>query len=141
MKPIYVDFRAAARLLLREPGTPAPTDKVIVTSSTLLEIQLQRLLEAQRAAGVLSDVTYATKRREARAMLSVMHLFPMGDEVVELGRSEFPFAVSALGSLHVATAQLISQETRELEFWTHDATIAAAARHRGLSVHGVGHRA
>jgi hypothetical protein len=66
-----------------------------------------------------------------------MHLFPLGTEMVELASASFPVRCRATDSLHVATAQLISRETGELQFWTHDPQLAAAAAVRGLEVRGI----
>lgn len=95
------------------------------------------MLERLRVSGALREASYAAKRRESRALLGAMHLFPLGDEVLELARNEYPFPVLALDSLHIATAQLVAREAGDLEFWTHDAGVAAAALHRGLTVQGV----
>ena len=141
MKIIYLEYRAAARILLESTGQRAPLEGVVVASSTLLEIQLQRTLERQRASGAWSDAKYTAKRLETHALLGLMHLFPFGEEVLELARLEFPFSVAVAESIHVATAQVVAQEGESLEFWTHDAGAAAAARHRGLTVLGVEERA
>lgn len=141
MTTLYLDLRATARIVLKDAGVRAPVDKSIVTSSTLLEIELQRLLERVRAQGGLSSAAYETKRREAKALLGAMHLFPLGDEVVELARAEYPFLVLTTDSVHVATAQVIAAEAKDVEFWTHDPAAGAAAMHRGLAVRGLEQRA
>ena len=134
---IFVDFRAAARLLLAEGGVRAPIDRTIATTTSLLEIDLLRMLERRRAAALLAERAFAAKRRECERLLDSMYVMPVGDEVLELASDEYPFAVSTIDSLYVATAQVVARETPNLELWTHDPAVASAATHRGLTVRGV----
>jgi hypothetical protein len=134
---IFVDFRAAARILLTESGTRAPIDRAIATTTSLLSIDLLRMIERRRAAGLLAEPSFGAKKRESERLVASMYVMPLGDEVLELAREDYPFAVSTVDSLYVATAQLVARESPDLELWTHDPAVASAAIHRGLRVKGV----
>ena len=51
-------------------------------------------------------------------------------------RETYPFEISTLCSIHVATARAISSEVDDLQFWTHLPQQALAAISRGLDVRG-----
>lgn len=138
MTCIYLDSSALLRILFVEKGPRAPLVKAsVVVSSELLAVEAQRVFDRARLDGQLDDLTLARKTRELRKLLGNMHLFPLGTEMLELAATSFPVRCRAVDSLHVATAQLIERETGKLEFWTHDAQLAAAAAVRGLDVRGL----
>ena len=138
MMAIYVDASAVVRLLFHEPGVRAPVHRSdVVVSSDVVAIEVARVLDRARLEGLVDDAELARKSSELQAILRRLHLFPLAPEMVEVARSSFPVQCRAVDAIHVATAQLVSQETPSLEFWTHDPMTAAAAAVRGLEVQGL----
>ncbi len=96
------------------------------------------MVDRLRLARGLTDLETARKHRELRSLLDRMHLFPVGDEVIQAARGAFSVPVSALHAVHAATARVIFEEAGPIVFWTHDPSQAAAAVTVGLSVRGIG---
>ncbi len=136
--PVYLDTSAVLRVLLGQKGARAPLQgKAIAVSSELVEVEAYRSLENAHRARKLGDLELAHKTRELLGLTRAMHLFPVSEQVLRLARASFPIAVRTLDALHVATAQVVLAEAPDLELWTHDPLLGAAAMTRGLQVRGL----
>ena len=125
------------RVVLGQPGVRAPLGSdTIVISSEVVRIETARALDRLRIAGSLDDAAHLAKSTSADSLLATFHLIPLADETVEGAREKYPFEVSALCAIHVATARLMSREVDDLQFWTHLPRQALAAISRGLDVRG-----
>ena len=134
---IYLDASAILRLLFATAGSKAPLSRFVSTSSRLVEVELFRALDRSRLAGQLDELEAARKHRELSTLFGRLHLFPVGDEVIDAARAPLALPVSSLHALHAATARQVLAESGSLHFWTHDRSQAAAAVTLGLEVRGV----
>jgi predicted nucleic acid-binding protein len=138
MSALYLDASALLRVLFDEPGSRVPLLRdAIAVSSRLVEVEAFRAIDRARLGGYLEDVEVARKSKELYGLLERLHLAPISDEVIDLSRAPFSVNVRALDAIHVATAELLSEEMGLVEFWTHDARQATAALSRGLDVRGL----
>ncbi len=135
----YVDTSAILRILFDEPGPTVPLDSVDrLVSSRLIEVEAFRAVDRIRLLGLLDDTTTAIKRKELTDMLAMFDLAPVDGAVIDRAKGSFAVNVRALDALHVATAEVLLDESagEPLEFWTHDGRQATAALSRGLMVRG-----
>jgi predicted nucleic acid-binding protein len=135
----YVDASAVLRVLFSEPGPSVPLaagDRVV--SSQLVEVETFRAVDRERLLGNLDDTLTATKRKELADLLAMLDLAPIDNSVIARARTSFAVNVRALDAIHVATAEILTEEAEgeSLEFWTHDDRQATAALSRGLTVRG-----
>lgn len=139
MTGIYVDSSAILRLVFDQPGARAPLSQATVAvTSELVEVEIARALDRARLAGLIDDATLAERASDVHRLLRKLSLFPVASEVIQRARASVPMQVSALDTLHIATAELLTAEVGPLEFWTHFPAQAAAAQLRGLTVRGIG---
>ena len=135
---IYLDASALLRFLRRAESGVAPLrDGDVVVSSDLLELELRRALERAFIAKKIDQSELESKLDEAIALVDTFHLFPVADEVIGFARPRLPFELGVMGSIHVATAQLVQRDAGQpLQFWTHVEAVASAAALRGLDARG-----
>jgi predicted nucleic acid-binding protein len=136
----YVDTSAVLRVLFSGAGQAVALvagDRVI--ASHLLEVEAFRAVDRERLLGNLDDEQTARKRKELMELLAMLDLVPIDGQVIERAKSSFAVHVRALDAIHVATAEIVSNEANGelLEFWTHDNRQATAALSRGLTVRGI----
>ena len=130
----YVDGSVLLKIALG-PRRALPSGDILV-SSELTRVEVFQALNRLRALRQITEALANKKRSELRALLSALHLFPVGDEVLERAETPYPFGVRAVHAVHVATAEIVRIESPELEVFTHDPELAAAAAHRGFTVGG-----
>ena len=135
-----MDTSAVLRVLFSQPG---PTVELIagdgVVASYLLEVEAFRAVDRERLLGNMNDEQTARKRKELMELLTMLDLMPIDGLVIERAKSSFAVNVRALDAIHVATAEIVSNESggEPLEFWTHDHRQSIAAVSRGLTVRGL----
>ena len=134
----YVDASAVLRVLFGEAGPAVPLlDGDRVVSSHILEVETFRAVDRARLVGQLDDRQTAVKRKELADLLAMLDLAPVDQVVIGRAKGSFGINVRALDAIHVATAEVLADESGEpLEFWTHDDRQAAAALSRGVTVKG-----
>ena len=136
----YVDASAVLRILFSEPGSRVPlADDRPLVSSQLIEVEAFRAVDRERLLGNLNDDQTASKRKELADLLAMLDLAPIDDAVIAHAKRPFAVNVRALDGIHVATAEVLSDEAdgEPVEFWTHDDRQATAALSRGLTVRGM----
>ena len=136
----YVDASVLLRLMFAGRGiTPDLSDGETVVSSDLVEVETFRALERERLLGNLNDMESAVKRKELADIIRMLDLAPIDATVIQLAKSAFGVNVRALDAIHVATAQVLTEESggEPLTFWTHDERQSTAALARGLTVMGI----
>jgi len=107
-------------------------------SSELLEVEAFRAIDRERLLGNLDDSQTAVKRKELSDVVARLDLSPIDRAVIDRAKSSFGINVRALDAIHVATAEVLAEESGlEVEFWTHDDRQRIAALSRGLNVHGL----
>lgn len=135
----YVDTSAVLRVLFGEPGiTVSLIAGETAVSSELLEVEAFRAVDRERLLGNLDDSQTAVKRKELSDFVARLDLSPIDRAVIDRAKSSFAVNVRALDAIHVATAEVLAEESGlEIEFWTHDDRQRIAALSRGLNVHGL----
>jgi len=135
----YVDTSAVLRLLFGEPEITVPLAAgETAVSSELLEVEAFRAIDRERLLGNLDDSQTAVKRKELSDVVARLDLSPIDRAVIDRAKSSFGINVRALDAIHVATAEVLAEESGlEVEFWTHDDRQRIAALSRGLNVHGL----
>jgi predicted nucleic acid-binding protein len=135
----YLDTSAVLRLLFAEPGIAVPlTAGDTAVSSELLEVEAFRAIDRERLLGNLDDLQTAVKRKELADLVARLDLSPIDRPVIERAKSSFAVNVRALDAIHVATAEVLAEDSGlDVEFWTHDDRQRIAALSRGLNVRGV----
>jgi uncharacterized protein len=135
----YVDASAVLRVLFAEAGPAVPLaggDRIV--SSQIVEVEAFRAVDRERLIGHLDDIQTAAKRKELTDVLARLDLAAIDSIVIARAKSAFAVNVRALDAIHVATAEILTEEAdgEPLEFWTHDDRQATAALSRGLTVRG-----
>jgi predicted nucleic acid-binding protein len=135
----YLDTSALLRLVLREPGALKEllTADALV-SSELLVIESFRTIDRLRLQGALSTEEAALRRTTVTEWLEAVDLVLLQRPVLARASEPFPTPLGTLDALHLATALVWQDRTRqELVLATHDRDLALAARSFGLKVLGV----
>lgn len=135
----YVDTSVVLRLLFGEAGpTVALREGETVVSSELLEVEAFRAIDRERLLGHLDDRDTAVKRKELGDLIARIDVSPVDRVVIDRAKGSFAVNVRALDAIHVATAEVLADESGlDVEFWTHDERQQIAALSRGLTVYGV----
>lgn len=134
----YLDTSALLRLVLREPGAVKEllTADALV-SSELLAIESLRTIDRLRLQGALSPEEAASRRATVTEWLEAVDLVLLQRPVLARASEPFPTPLGTLDALHLATALVWQDRTRQtLVLATHDRDLALAARSFGLKVLG-----
>jgi predicted nucleic acid-binding protein len=135
----YLDTSALLRLVLREAdalGELLTADALV--SSELLVIESLRTIDRLRLQGTLSAEEAALRRATVSEWLEAVDLVLLQRPVLARASEPFPTPLGTLDALHLATALVWQDRTRqELVLATHDRDLALAARSFGLKVLGV----
>lgn len=133
----YDDASAVLRVLFGEPGPVVPLAAGgTVMSSELVEVEAFRAIDRARLLGHLDDRVTAVKRKELADFMTRIDLVRIDRAVIDRAKDPFAVNVRTLDAIHVATAELLTAEGAEVEFWTHDDRQRLAALSRGLPVRG-----
>ena len=134
----YLDTSALLRLVLREPGALGDllTADALV-SSELLAIESLRTIDRLRLLGALSTEEAASRRATVTDWLEAVDLVLLHRPVLARASEPLPTPLGTLDALHLATALVWQERTRQqLVFATHDRDLALAARSFGMKVVG-----
>jgi predicted nucleic acid-binding protein len=134
----YLDTSALLRLVLRESGAlnQLPTADALV-SSELLAIESFRTIDRLRLQGALSTEEAASRRATVTEWLEAVDLVLLQRPVLTRASEPFPMPLGTLDALHLATALVWQERTRQsLVMATHDRDLAMAARSFGIRVLG-----
>jgi predicted nucleic acid-binding protein len=134
----YLDTSALLRLVLREADALSEllTADALV-SSELLVIESLRTIDRLRLQGALSTEQAASRRATVTEWLEAVDLVLVQRPVLARASEPFPTPLGTLDALHLATALVWQDRTRqELVLATHDRDLALAARTFGIKVLG-----
>jgi hypothetical protein len=107
-------------------------------SSELLAVEALRALDRLRLQGALSVDEAVARRQAVTEWLEAVDLVLLRRPVLSRASDPFPTPLGTLDSLHLATALLWREWTRQtLTMATHDRDLALAARAFGIEVLGV----
>jgi len=134
----YLDTSALLRLVLREPGAlEEPRACEGRGSSELLAVESLRTIDRLRLQSALSPEEAAIRRRIVTDWLEAVDLVLLQRPIMARASEPFPVALGTLDALHLATALIWSDRTRQkLVMATHDGGLALAARSYGIEVLG-----
>lgn len=134
----YLDTSALLRAVLREPGAlDALSSAERLVSSELLAVEAVRTLDRLRLQGALSADEAAARRVIVDEWLESVDLVLLQRPILSRAGEPLPFPLGTLDALHLATALVWRDRTREaLIVATHDGTLALAARSFGFEVIG-----
>ena len=134
----YVDSSALLRRILRQPGAFAgwrQLEKMV--SSRLLEMESLRTLDRYRIRREISAAALSAARRELEETFDEFDLVEVGRPILQRASEPLPLSLGTLDAIHLATALLWREDTREaLAIVTHDGELAAAGRLYGFPVLG-----
>lgn len=134
----YLDTSALLRLVLRESDS---LDDLLswdaFVSSELLVVESLRTIDRLPLRGVLSMEEASERRAVVADWLETVDLVLLQRPILSRAADPFPVPLGTLDALHLATALVWRDRTRqELTFATHDDALALAARAFGIEVLG-----
>ena len=135
----YVDTSALLRLVLSEPGGLEELRSCeALVSSELIAVESLRTIDRLRLQGALSTEEAASRREAATEWLEALDLVLLQTSVLARASEPFPTPLGTLDALHLSTALVWQDRTRQkLIMATHDRDLALAARSFGFDVRGV----
>ena len=134
----YVDTSALLRLVLRERGGLEELRSCeALVSSELVAVEALRTIDRLRLQGALSTEEAASRRETATEWLAAVDLVLLQRPILARASEPFPVPLGTLDALHLSTALVWRDRTRqELVMATHDRDLALAARSFGFEVRG-----
>jgi len=134
----YYDSSVLLRVLLGQPGgLPDWRTRRGGIASALVKVECLRTLDRLRVRANLTDEIFAPRREAAFRLLDALDVVAIDDAVLERASQPFPTALRTLDAIHLATALLYRERSREeVILATHDAALGRAARACGVPVLG-----
>jgi predicted nucleic acid-binding protein len=135
----YVDSSVLLRIVLGQPDalTEWPTIRQGVASALVMTESL-RTLDRLRLRTHIADEDIALRRATILELLASVNVVDVDQVILERAAQPMPTELGTLDAIHLATALLWRDMTRnELVMATHDAALAVGARAHGLRVVGV----
>ncbi len=134
----YLDTSALLRLTLREPGALEELRSCEGwVSSELLLVESLRTIDRLRLQGALSVEDAASRRALVVEWLEAVDLVLLQRPILARASEPFPIPLGTLDALHLSTALVWQDRTRQaLVMATHDRDLALAARSFGIEVRG-----
>lgn len=134
----YLDTSALLRLVLGEPGAlDGLRSCQTLVSSELLGVESLRTIDRLRLQGALSAEEAATRRGTTAEWLKAVDLVLLQPSILARASDPFPIPLGTLDALHLATALVWQDRTRQpIVMATHDPNLALAGRSFGIEVLG-----
>jgi predicted nucleic acid-binding protein len=134
----YLDTSVLLRLVLREPGAWEDLRSCeALISSELLAVESLRTIDRLRLQGALSPEQAASRRATVSDWLEAVDLVLLQPPILARASEPFPTALGTLDALHLATALVWRERTRQTPVMaTHDSSLGLAARSFGIEVRG-----
>lgn len=135
----YVDASVLLRVALGQPDSLPEWRKVDRgVASALVATESLRTLDRLRLRVKLSDSEVAVRRAKILELVASLELVDLDAAVLDRAAQPMPTELGTLDAIHLATALLWKEMTREgLTMATHDGALAMAAEAHGLPVVGV----
>jgi predicted nucleic acid-binding protein len=125
------------RLVLGEGNPLAEWERLKPVSSELVTVECLRTIErVSLDARAHAAAELPIRRGAALRILDGFDLVALSPTVLDRAANPFPVYVATLDAIHLATAVLLREEHPDLDFATHDAKLALAARSMGFVVIG-----
>jgi predicted nucleic acid-binding protein len=134
----YLDTSALLRLVLREQGALDELRSLeAFVASELIAVESLRTIDRLRLQGALSVEEAASRRETALEWLEAVDLVLLQPSILARASEPFPVPLGTLDALHLSTALVWRDRTRQALFIaTHDRDLALAARSFGFEVRG-----
>jgi predicted nucleic acid-binding protein len=135
----YVDASVLLRVALGQPDALSEWPQIErAVSSALIAPESLRTLDRLRLRVNLDDADVAQRRAKILELIASLEIVEIDAVVVDRASQPMPTEVGTLDAIHLATALLWKDLTREeLTMATHDGALALASRAHGLPVVGV----
>ena len=135
----YVDASVLLRVALGQPDAmPAWSQIRQGVSSALVTIESLRTLDRLRLRIKLADAEVARRRATIFNLIASLEVVDIDSTVLDRASQPMPTELGTLDAIHLATALLWKEMTREnLVMATHDGALALAAEAHGLPVVGI----
>jgi len=134
----YIDASVLLRVALRQPDALTEWREVDRgVSSALIMTESLRTLDRLRLRGNLADAEVARRRATILELIASLELVEVDAVVLERAAQPMPTELGTLDAIHLVTALLWKDMTREnLVMATHDGALALGAQAHGLPVIG-----
>lgn len=132
----YVDASVVLRMVLGERSPLESWERINPVSSELIRVECLRTIEREAAHTGSQSAALAARRGDTLRYLEAFDLVSVSLSILERAADPFPISVATLDAIHLATALLLREELADLDFATHDAKLALAARAMGFAVVG-----
>ncbi|BFU95910.1 MAG: ribonuclease VapC [Nitrospira sp.] len=134
----YLDSSAVLRILLGQANALKEWRSITRgVGSALVEVECLRTLDRLRLAEGLEDAEIASRREAVFRFMESIEIVELTKPVLSRASHPLPTALGTLDAIHLATALLWKDRTKEdLVMATHDEALATAARASGLRVVG-----
>ena len=134
----YIDASVLLRVALRQPDALTEWREVEHgVSSALVTTESLRTLDRLRLRANLTDVEVASRRATILQLIASLELVEVDAVVLDRAAQPMPTELGTLDAIHLATALLWKDMTREdLVMATHDGALALGAKAHGLPVIG-----
>ena len=135
----YVDASVLLRIALGQRDSLPEWSRIERgVSSALISTESLRTLDRLRLRVKLDDAEVARRRAKALELIASLEIVEIDASVLDRAAQPMPTELGTLDAIHLATALLWKEMTREkLTMATHDAALALASRAHGLRVVGV----
>jgi predicted nucleic acid-binding protein len=135
----YIDASVLLRVALGQPDAlPAWSQIQQGVSSALVATECFRTLDRLRLRVSLADAELSKRRATIFELIASLEVVEIDSTVLDRASQPMPTELGTLDAIHLATALLWKQMTREpLVMATHDGALALAAEAHGLPVVGV----
>lgn len=134
---VYVDSSVVLRVVLGEPKPLREWSRITAAvASEIVRVECLRVIDRLRMTGVMGDRELARRRATALEILSAFELVRVNRAVLDRAAEPFPTLIRTLDAVHLASALLVRERDPALQFATHDAELATAARAVGLRALG-----
>ncbi len=134
----YIDSSVLLRILFGQSNALKEWKKINRgISSALIEVECLRTLDRLRLVEGLSEEVIAIRREVIFRLLESLEVIELTHPVLARAAQPLPTTLGTLDAIHLATALMWNEQTREkLVMATHDTALARAAKACGLSVVG-----
>ena len=134
----YIDASVLLRVALRQPDALTEWREVDRgVSSAVIRTESLRTLDRLRLRAKLADAEVARRRATILQLIASLELVEVDSVVLDRAAQPMPTELGTLDAIHLATALLWKDMTREdLIMATHDGALALGAQAHGLPVIG-----
>ena len=135
----YVDASVLLRVALGQPDALPEWSQIQQgVSSALVATECLRTLDRLRLRVSLADAELAKRRATIFELIASLEVVEIDSTILDRASQPMPTELGTLDAIHLATALLWKEMTREnLVMATHDGALALAAEAHGLPVVGV----